>query len=1050
MRVLALLLAAPALFIARSCLATAPIIYSASAYQSPVRADPDDLLLLPGYGFSGGDVVVYRALDDTAQPLKPPAAIPTTSNSSLGVADLVSVADAPYSLTIHLPAWIRADQTYALWAVNARGEWSNGVKINDARPLWISPDEVYSDAPLGSLPRLLKVIGRNLQPAPGAVTHVRLIGAGATYTLAAALDHDVDRYVAAIKLPTDLRSGRYRVQVSRDGRSWVSLANDARNARQDLLVLADPARPAQFMVGHYTFGDCIPSSGSCSAVNAPCLPEHGPDKDTTVCIAAAISAAHVAGGGVVVFPAGTWNMDGAGTWAVGRSYSTKGVSPDGILVPDGVSLRGAGRGLTRLVRGSHWDMQVPSFALLGHNTVSGFTFRDARVYQTDERGTAFLMLGTRWDRAAAYDTAMPLSVTHVVISDNEFDKPFVAVSNAGLGVDHLIVTHNIFGAFATALTIEGVPSDTSHRYHYSDSIVAYNKFFPGSSLNLPIGQGAIATGISGALRTDFSDNVADGTSTAYLYNPGTDPKGWRAAFFWLMHDNLEMTLVSRNSATCTGDKDGDGEAISYDNNHNRPGFASLAVPVIGAHTDPAAGTSAVLVKGSLIDKQISYGASIDVRPVNEYYVGDWLQIVRGAGIGQARKITRIAVGSDADGPNVNITVTPPFDALPDTGSLVAEGRIYWQAYTLANTIDHRTPLCLKSNRTRPSGGLIVLYASTVDSVVEGNTQYDTSGIQLTHLFQLVDPAAGVSAPTAFIQSSNEIRGNRIIGSYVDADKPLSIHGISIGYGATPHTEPPPILSFALSISHNLVSEAGTPKGAISFNQGWYTGPSSFVLRGMTPWKVADATLVFRNRLTDTRQPGANRVGIGLSADNSMTPLEWRSVVYDNRCDGAWQPQRKFVDLATQTIVYCPRLPRESCECGALPTDLGIASDSTLPSVEVGSSITYSLLVSNHGPNAASSAMLSAEPPAGIKLNSIRGGGVVCDTEDQSVNLCRLGGLAAGATLRIEVSATPTMIGEAPTLFSVTHREPDSDVRNDSVAVAIRAVKAKIGNGGAPP
>lgn len=45
--------------------------------------------------------------------------------------------------------------------------------------------EVYSSASTSSLPRVLKVVGRNLQPAAGATTQVRLVGANATYTLPA-------------------------------------------------------------------------------------------------------------------------------------------------------------------------------------------------------------------------------------------------------------------------------------------------------------------------------------------------------------------------------------------------------------------------------------------------------------------------------------------------------------------------------------------------------------------------------------------------------------------------------------------------------------------------------------------------------------------------------------------------------------------------------------------------------------------------------------------------------------------------------------------------
>jgi uncharacterized protein DUF11 len=1023
------------------CRADPPIVYSASAYQSPVRAAADDLLLLPGYGFSGTDVVVYRAIDNTTRLLGPPAAIPSTSDAAFGVADMVSVVDAPFSLTIHMPAVIESDRSYALWVVNAKGEWSNGIRINDARPFWITPDEVYSTAAMGSLPRVLKVVGRNLQPQTDSVTRVQLVGPSATYSMAAidhrASDRAIDRYVAAVNLPPRMQIGSYRIKVSRDGRNWVPLQNDTTNTPQTLRVLTDPSAAPRFPVGRYRFGACNPESGDCNAVDGTCAPDIDAEDDQTSCIAAAIAAARGAGGGVVVFGPGTWRLSNPGTWSPGRIYSSKGVGFDGILVPEGVSLQGAGRGVTRLVRGAQWDIHVPSFALLGHNTVTGFTFGDAHIYRAADQGTGFFMLGARWDRARAYRS--PLDISHVVISDNEFDRPFIAIRNDGLGIDHLIVVHNIFGAFSTALTWEGNPRNIGHRYHYSDSIVAYNRFFPGSYLDLTIGQGAIASALSGSYRTDFSSNVADGASTAYL-NDQADAKGWRAAYFWAMNDNVEMLLMSENFASCTGDKDGDGEAISYDNNHNRPDFLSIAVPVVATRTDPTDNTSIITVRASLIERQISYGSSIDVRPVSDYYLGDWLQVVQGAGLGQARKIIRISSAADAEGALVSFVVFPSFDVPPEPRSLVSAGRIYWQTYTVANTIDHRAPTCLKSNRTRPSGGLITLYASTVDSVVEGNKQYDTSGILLAHVFKLVDPSVGVSFPEAFIQSSNEVRGNEIDGAYDNGDKPLANQGIYIGYGATPHAAPPPTLSYALSISHNVVARAGASKGAISLNQGWYTGPASRVLPGeVTPWKIAEATLIFNNTLTDIGQPGATRVGIGLDATSRKSPIEWRSVLYGNSCNGTLPPQSRVADFATQTIAYCPRRQAGSCECAEPPTDLAVETEAPTTTAPLGGTVSYAVLVANRGPNAASGAMLSAEPTPGVAIKSMSSADALCDTENFTVNLCRFGSIAAGATARVNVKAEVTAIGEARTTFSVSHRESDSNTRNDGVVVSTHGV-----------
>src|ERR1700724_1393789 len=73
-------MAASALFLgSENAAAAAPIIFSQPAYESPVRGDPGDLLLVPGEGFASTDTVIYQAITDTTQPLTHPARIPTKS-----------------------------------------------------------------------------------------------------------------------------------------------------------------------------------------------------------------------------------------------------------------------------------------------------------------------------------------------------------------------------------------------------------------------------------------------------------------------------------------------------------------------------------------------------------------------------------------------------------------------------------------------------------------------------------------------------------------------------------------------------------------------------------------------------------------------------------------------------------------------------------------------------------------------------------------------------------------------------------------------------------
>src|SRR5260370_5598540 len=162
-----------------------------------------------------------------------------------------------------------------------------------------------------------------------------------------------------------------------------------------------------------------------------------------------------------------------------------------------------------------------------------------------------------------------------------------------------------------------------HKYRPDDSIIDYNVFKPGSELDLIRKTGTIASDIGPGHRVDFSGNTADGASTDYRYAPD-DAKGWRAAFFWSSNNNVEEVLVSQNTATCTGDKIGDGEAIAFDSNTNTFAFAGLPTVV-------HATAGSVSISAPLAARQHNR----DV-PVASYYVGHWVQIVSGPDLGQGR------------------------------------------------------------------------------------------------------------------------------------------------------------------------------------------------------------------------------------------------------------------------------------------------------------------------------------------------------------------------------------------------------------------------------
>ncbi len=535
-------------------LAVSPVLYSRAAYESPVRGDPDDLLLLPGYGLGANDTVVYEAIGDTTQPPAQPPCIPPSSTESQGVADLVSSADAPFSLVIRLPKVMKPGQSYALWVVDSSGNWSAPVLINDARPLWITPDSAFQTAQLAGLPRVLKIVGHNLQPGPTTAvgTQVRLVGqsTGATYVLVASnTDTDdlttdaLEHHVAAVTLPSIVTPDEYTVQVSRDGSSWVGLLGNGQSPPQVFTVASDPLAASVFSVSDPKFAD--PSTG-------PCQPDDG--IDDTACILLAIRAATAAGGGTVLFGAGTWTMSNPGIWASGSPYSDRagistghctapteacGVSYYGLLMPVGVNLQGAGysgTNATVIERTTRWltnsATALTGFALQGNNTVSGIAFVDDTNYASGFAGRPVLQLGLPWYFAHLYGAADPTYVSNITITSNLFARPFRAIGTGSLPTDHIYVTSNVFGgAYDTSIALGQDGNDVRNLqttptpvypyepYQFSDSVIDYNVFYPSSFQQTAAtynGGGSIATQINTGLRLDFSGNTADGTSKEFL------------------------------------------------------------------------------------------------------------------------------------------------------------------------------------------------------------------------------------------------------------------------------------------------------------------------------------------------------------------------------------------------------------------------------------------------------------------------------------------------------------------------------------------------------
>ena len=878
------LLATLALVAAASAAARPPTIYGSRNHESPVHGNSDELLLLAGDGFAPDDTVVYRRatrVEASGQPRNAlyeaadPPSVPVESTAESGIASVVS--STTHALTVKLPSELNPDVVYSLRVHTSAGEWSRAVTINDVRPLWFSPAYVRSSAATAGLPRELKVVGRNLAPRPGGAIRIRVSGP-TTFTGEAILDAAatpaIRPYVARLRLPRKLPAGRYRVDVRRDDLGWRSVPD------QTLEVLPDVVASPDFGVDEPRFGGCRADDGV----------------DDTDCTLRAIAAAGAAGGNVYFGP-GTWDFVDGRRPGVARD--------EGMVLPLGVGLRGAGSTSTRLARHAEWNpgsSAAAVFTLLGTAQVTGITFTDLQRYQPGDRAGPFLQLGVNADRSADARAAAPFprSVADVIITDNTFDKVRVAVGSGGLPLNRVFITHNTFGAYHAALEFAGNGYATWTQFRIDDSIIAFNKFAAGSELNLEDRSGTLASEVGAGHRVDFSGNSADGADRQFLYSP-EDAAGWRAAFFWNMNGNVEETLVSQNLATCTGDKVGDGEAFAFDNNAN-----TFALPSVTAAT--AATDDSVTVPGTLVRRQNHRDL-----PVDRYYVGHWIQIVAGPGLGQVRKI--LGYSFDPVTRTTLFRITPDWDVLPVSGrTRLAVGREFWQVYVLDNKIDNRSPLCRKSNRSRHNAGVITMWGQNADSVIAGNHQYDSDGIFVQQIYILPEHPCADCNMESFFQSFLEIRDNVIDGEY-DWSIDCSTSGIAVGAAAAPWNDPdPPTVGFGAGISHNWIRRADAQySGAIAQLGTWLAGPAPH------RWPLSENLLIQHNTLIDIDGPGARpecgkpraRAGISFPDD----PIAWNTVLYANRCQNVPKP---IAGAGVATTSLCPSPAPDSCECASRP------------------------------------------------------------------------------------------------------------------------------------
>jgi hypothetical protein len=840
--------------------AAAPRLFHTPGYQAPTNGDPDDLLMIPGVGFETSSQVVYQALDLASSH---PRTVPSSSMADVGIAPIVQ--RNALALTVKLPLEMQKGRAYRLWVVTRDGEWSGPVRINDPRPQWATPSFVYATQDFAGFGRVLRVVGRNLNGA----LEVRLRGADRqVYTLNSreALNGG---YATVISLPAKLAPGQYSIAVRRVGLDWVDIPD------QKLEVKPDTPALKEFSVAD--FGDCHPDD----------------QKDDSECFAHALAAAGQAGGGIVKVPRGHWHI------------STKTLGPDGYVVPQNVELRGAGNTASFIVRQGPLGPKPPDalFTLTGHNTVADLAFSDEWQFRGREESRPTLKLGlmSTTDESAG---GVAHLVENVVITNNVFMHVGRALTDdMARPLARLFVTHNVFGGYSHGIDLPGFAGYVWEAFRIDDTVVRANRFIPGSYNDAlkqgPQAQGVLASGMGAGFRVDFSDNIADGTSTENMQSP-QDPTGFRAGFFWNLTGSVERTLISGNRISCPGDKINDGEAIAFDESGNRSAFASSGTPPI-----VAAGPDWVTVRAKL--DSVQSGRLVPAT----YWNGHWLQIVGGQGFGQARKV--ISYSEDKAASTVTLHVSPAWDVVPGvSGSRVTVQHLFSQVSVVDNDIEQRNPPCKKANITGPYGGAMVIWASTADVAFEGNQQHDADGLLFAQNYSFHGPSCPNCGNRLMWTTSLEIRNNRVEGEY-DWTSDCSEAGIrgTFGASATPES-PPPVVGFNISVSHNIVSHSDGPRGGgIDIALTSWSGPPP------GDWPFLENLLIFHNQLSDLAMPGPTsgkcgrghreRDGIRIEGTNNVRD----TVLYGNSCEKVARP---LADSGSHTLKICPSGSQFNCEC----------------------------------------------------------------------------------------------------------------------------------------
>ncbi|MDQ3668516.1 MAG: PQQ-dependent sugar dehydrogenase [Acidobacteriota bacterium] len=125
---------------------------------------------------------------------------------------------------------------------------------------------------------------------------------------------------------------------------------------------------------------------------------------------------------------------------------------------------------------------------------------------------------------------------------------------------------------------------------------------------------------------------------------------------------------------------------------------------------------------------------------------------------------------------------------------------------------------------------------------------------------------------------------------------------------------------------------------------------------------------------------------------------------------------------------------------AMTANLSVSKVDSEDPVVVGSTLTYTITVTNGGPAAATGVVLTDTPPSGVVFNSVETSQGTCS--GTSSLTCDLGGITNGGSATVIIVVTPQAPGQLTNTASVSGNELDPDMSNNTASETTDVVESQ--------